>query len=160
MPCPITLLKQHLNRPSKALQQRCGSASLTGDTQGCRVLCEWIGWQRHLEPLVCVLPSAGPLFILDRAEGELKPQHVLREGDCWETKAPTEGILGEKVLSQDLWCVFCAPLLGALAAGAVISLTCFLEKIQGLEGLRQCSHEMLCLLRQFTQQTLVPQLPC
>lgn len=78
MPYPITLLKQHLNRPSKELQQRFGSASLAGDTQGCRVLCKWIGLQRNLEPLMYVLPSAGPLFILDRPEGELKTQHVLR----------------------------------------------------------------------------------
>lgn len=75
-------------------------------------------------------------------------------------KVPIEGILGEKVLSQDLWCVFCASLLCALAASAFISLTCLLQKIQGLEGLRQCGHEMLCLLRQFIQQTLVPQLLC
>lgn len=102
---------------------------------------------------MCVLPPAGPLFIWDGPEGELKTQHVLRRR-LLGNEEPTEGILGEKVLSQDLGCVFCAPLPCALAASAFIRLTCLLEKIQGLEGLRQCSRELLCLLRQFIQQTL------
>lgn len=131
MPFPITLLKQHLNSPSKDFQQRFGSVPLAGNTPSCGVLCKCIGLQRSSDPLVCTV--RGSVFHPGEPRGRAgNPRRAQRRLPGYEG-ADRRYSGGEALIAGLLVCALC-PLSGC----AFISLTRLLKKIQGLEALRQC----------------------